>query len=87
LPESGPVISSSNWTVENLPNESNRIYWPSSKGKIYDEQMGQYGFAEAELDGIIIVNCTSKWSKPAAALEWYVNGEKVSTVLNRSYIA
>ena len=30
---------------------------------------------------LVRVNCTSAKSKPAAALSWYINGEKVSNIL------
>lgn len=36
-------------------------------------------------DDQIEINCTSVRSKPAAALEWYVDGVKVSLYLNPEY--
>lgn len=43
-----------------------------------------YGYYRPGEDETIEVNCTSDKSKPAAALEWYVNGIKVSSYVQYS---
>ena len=43
------------------------------------------GFPRYHIGDKVEVNCTSKRSKPAAKLRWYINGEQADTALVKHF--
>ena len=43
------------------------------------------GFPRYTVGDTVVVNCTSRRSRPAAKLRWYINGEQADTALVKKY--